>query len=379
LLLFAHLALIVYGLVQWATITWSSQGRLVFSGISAIAVLMTLGLRTLLPGRARPPGLIGVAAFMALVSLASPFVYILPKYRDPGPIADLATIPNRTQVDFGSATFPAEMRLLGYAVDRASLQPGQALRLQLYWQSLVAMDRDWSVFVHVVDENGIVIAQRDTYPGLGLMPTRKWTAGQTLADTYVIPLPPAAYAPSAAHVEIGLYDFQTNERLLVVSESHPDSGRDGLTLFPLAITARTGEAPNPQAFNFGGEIALVGYEMDRRAAAPGEAITLTLYWRGLKTMAPNYSVVAHVRGEGESLWAQHDSWPLDGAAPTALWKPGELVRDVRTLRLNPDTPAGVHDVEVGLYDAQGRRLQLLLPDGRLTENFVYLSRIRVLP
>ena len=35
------------------------------------------------------------------------------------------------------------------------------------------MDRDWSVFVHVVDENEIVIAQRDTYPGLGLMPTRR--------------------------------------------------------------------------------------------------------------------------------------------------------------------------------------------------------------
>jgi hypothetical protein len=40
---------------------------------------------------------------------------------------------------------------------------------------------------------------------------------------------------------------------------------------------------------------------------------------------------------------------------------------------------GVYDVEVGLYDEAGTRLQLLLSDGRLTDNFIYLAKIRVLP
>lgn len=380
-LLIAQFALLLYGLIQWATITWSSQGRLVFSGISAIAVLMTLGLRTLLPIRVRSTVFGAVAAFMAGVTLISPFSFISPKYADPPSLTQeqIAAIPNRLDADFGSLTFPPEMRLLGYKLDTTQVMPGGAVKLTLYWQSLVAMDRDWSVFVHLLDEKQIVVAQRDTYPGLGLMSTRKWVVGRTLADTYVINLSPTTYAPGEADIEIGLYDYNSGERLLIVSGEHAERGKDALRLAPLTIAANAGDLPNPQTFNFGNQVQLAGYEMDRRALAPGESLTLTLYWRGLKPMTTNYSVFAHVRGAGESLWAQADSWPQDGAAPTAAWIPGETVSEARTLALKPDTAPGVYDVEVGLYDEKGNRLQLVLPDGRLTENFVFLSKIRVLP
>lgn len=384
-LLCGQLAFIGYGLIQWATITWSSQGRLVFSGISAIGVLFALGWRTLLPSWSRGPVLGGVGLFMAAVTAASPFVFIAPRYADPPSLTpeQIAAIPQRLGVDFGSVSFPAEMQLMGFAIDprpvAPDITPGSAVKLTLYWRSLAVMDRDWSVFVHIVDENGIVVAQRDTYPGLGLMPTPKWAAGQTLADTYVINLPPATYAPSKARIEIGLYDYNTNERLLVVTGQNPDAGRDALTLWSLTIAANPGDLPNPQAFNFGDQIQLAGYDLDRRALRAGETLTLALYWRGLKPMTTNYSVFAHVRGAAESLWAQHDSWPLDGAAPTALWQPGQLFTDVRKLTLKPDTAPGIYDIEVGLYNERGDRLQLVLADGRLTDNFVYLAKIRVLP
>ncbi len=378
-LLLAQLALLLYGLVQWATITWSSQGRLVFSGISAIAVLLVIGLRALTPQRARPVAFGAIGLFMAAVSFAVPFAIIVPKYADPPPLTgpQITAIPHRTDADFGSLTFPAEMRLLGYRLDTETVIPGGSLYLTLYWQSLVAMDRDWSVFVHVVDDNGIVVAQRDTYPGMGLMPTRKWAVGQTLADTYVLMLPATTYAPAAARLEIGLYDYATGERLLIVSGDQ--SGNDALTLAPLTIAANAGDVPNPQALNFDNQIQLAGYSMDRRTIAPGQAVALTLYWRGLKPIHTNYSVFAHVRGQGETLWAGADSWPQNGAAPTSAWTPGALITEARTLTLKPDTPPGVYDVEVGLYDAGGKRLQLVLPDGRRTDNFVFLSKIRVQP
>jgi hypothetical protein len=195
----------------------------------------------------------------------------------------------------------------------------------------------------------------------------------------VVNVSPTTYAPSDTRIEIGLYDYNSGDRLIIVTGGHPDAGRDALTLSALAIAANLGDLPNPQSLNFGGQIELAGYDMDRRALRAGESFVLTLYWRSLKPMTVNYSVFAHVRGAGESLWAQSDSWPQDGAAPTAAWTVGQVVVDTRSLTIRPDTAPGVYDVEVGLYDERGDRLQLILPDGRLTDNFVYLSKIRVLP
>ncbi len=128
---------------------------------------------------------------------------------------------------------------------------------------------------------------------------------------------------------------------------------------------------------FADQIELAGYQLDRRAAQPGQTINLTLYWRARKPISKNYSVFTHIRGEGQSLWAQKDSWPQNGAAPTATWQAGRLVEDTYGLTLKPDTPAGVYDIEIGLYDAAGQRLQLVTPDGRLADNFAYLAKVRV--
>lgn len=370
LLSMAWTAAVILSLVRWATVTWSSQGRLVFSAISAISTLFVLGLASLAPRRAHAWLVGGLAGFLFSISALAPFLWIAPRYADPPGLTpdQLAGIQQRIDADFGG-----EMRLLGYDLDRQALRPGESLTLTLYWQSQIAMDRDWSVFVHLLDENDIVVAQRDTYPGLGLMPTRKWAPGQTLADRYVVRLSDTAYAPAQARLQVGLYDFVTGERLRLLS------GADTLTLAPIAISPNAGPTPNPLAINFGDQIELAGYDLDRRVAAPGETLHLTLYWRGLRRMTVNYSVFAHVRGEGESLWAQMDSWPQRGAAPTSLWVPGSgVIEDRYDLTLKPDTPPDVYSVEVGLYDsATGERLQIITPGGRWADNFVTLSPVRV--
>ncbi|MBI3362853.1 MAG: glycosyltransferase family 39 protein [Chloroflexi bacterium] len=379
LLSFAWVAAVVISLVRWATVTWSSQGRLVFSAISAITVLFVLGLFAVVPRRAHSLFFSAVTVFFFSISAIAPFVWIAPKYADPPTLteAQVAAIPHHLNADFGG-----EMKLLGYDVASDSVRPGAALTVTLYWQSQIAMDRDWSVFVHLIDENEIVVAQRDTYPGLGLLPTRRMWPGQTLADRYVIRVPAATYAPSAARVEVGLYDFRTGERLSItdcelrIANCSPSS--DALTLSSISIAANPGEIPNPQSLNFNNEIELAGYKLDRRVAASGERLTLTLYWRGLKRISANYSVFTHVRGEGESIWAQMDSWPRRGAAPTSSWTPGALIEDTYDLALDAGTPPGVYDIEIGLYDSAGDRLQLITPDGRLADNFAYLSKVRVI-
>jgi hypothetical protein len=376
-------ALILIGLVRWTSLTWASQGRLIFPAISAISVLVIAGLsefsRLFHPHSAKQSFILHpssfilpVTAFLALLSAAVPFIVIAPHYAPPPELtpAQIAAIPNRADADFGG-----EMTLLGYALHTEAAKPGEVVRLTLYWQSQIAMDRNWSIFVHVVDADGVIAAQRDRYPGQGALAATLLQPGQTFADEYAIPIPQTAYSPIEARLVVGLYDLTDGARLAL-----PD-GRDALALASLPIQAHVAEVPNPLAQNFGNLIRLAGYDVGPRALRPGETLELTLYWRALAPIRENYAVFAHVRGEGETLWAGEDAWPQKGAAPTSSWRMGDLIPDSYLLTLKPDTPPGLYEVEVGLYDSGTlERLRMMNAEGLPTDaDFLFLSKVRVLP
>ena len=374
-LLLAWLLLILVGLVQWTRLTWASQGRLIFPAIAAIGVLAAAGLARLWRGL---PWL--ALAFMAVLTAAVPFTVIGPHYQPPQPLSAAQVGHAATLLNGGSgADFSGEMRLLGYRLQEDTVAPGQSLHLTLYWQAQMAMDRNWSIFVHVVDDQGVIVAQRDRYPGNGALATTLLAPGEIIADDDVIPIPAVTFAPAAARIEVGLYDLQDGTRLPLVS------GGDSLTLASLNLAARpavvwpsVGPVPNPMAQNFANQIELVGYDLDRRSGQPGDSLTLTLYWRALRPIADNYSVFAHVRGQGETLWAGQDGWPQLGARPTSTWRPDEIIADPYQLTLKPATPSGQYDIEVGLHDAAGVRLRVFDASGLPTDSdFVYLSKIKV--
>ncbi|MBC7251385.1 MAG: glycosyltransferase family 39 protein [Anaerolineae bacterium] len=376
LLLLAWPAVVVISWSRWATVTWSSQGRLVFSAISAWSVLTALGLAAWLPQRWTRVLLALVGAFMLVIAAAAPFAVIAPAYAAPPPLTDaeLAAIPHRLDMDFGG-----KMRLLGYELETNEVRPGEPLRFTLYWQCLDTMDRDWSVFLHLLDENELIVAQRDRYPGQGLLATRLLTPGRTFADRYVLPIPATAYAPSDTTLEMGLFDVHTNERLPATA-SNGDLLGDHLRFEHIRIAPWPGEVPNPVSFNFGDKMKLIGYHLDRRVVAPGETLHLTLYWECLAEMEEDYTVFTHVLGEQDTIWAQMDSVPQRGAAPTSGWTVGQIIEDSYDLTVHPDTPPAVYDIEIGVYLPRSPdypRLRVISPDGRVVDNRVLLGKVRV--
>ncbi|NIO72177.1 MAG: hypothetical protein GTN71_24920 [Anaerolineae bacterium] len=393
-------------LIRWTTITKASQGRLMFPAISAIAVLLALGWSQWMPRRYDKAAqqwrkwLLGsIGGLMFVLAAIAPFRYIAPAYAKPvlspalseacpersrrvegkveGPAslpeAEIGGIPHRLDVTFGD-----KARLLGYEAGDEEIRPGESVEVTLYWQSLAEMDRDYTVFVHLLDENDLVIAQRDTYPGLGTYPTRLWRVGDVFADRYVLTLPPTVFAPCTGRFEVGLYDFASGERLMATGPDGQPLG-DNVRFHQIAVLPREDSpVPNPVDFDFEGRIALVGYDLDRRTARPGETIHLTLYWQALAEMEKEYTVFTHVLGEEDRLWAQMDSQPQGGAAPTSSWQVGQVIEDHYDLTIKPDTPPDVYDIEVGLYlAATGRRLGVLDEGGRLQDNRVLLSKVRV--
>ena len=374
-LLAAWIAGVLIGLVRWAAITWSSQGRLVFPAISAISVLLIAGLFGWLPRRMKV-GTWGVSilgGFMLLISAAAPFAWIAPVYRPPAEHSDgEVSAQVETLVDLGN-----RIRLLGYDLDSQAVKPGEQVDLTLYWEALAPMQRDWSVFVHLNDPIiDAPIAQRDMYPGQGLLATSLMQAGQRVANRYVIEVPGATYAPAKAELVVGWYDLQSWERLST------GDGQDAIQLTTIEIeTAGPETHPNPVRYNFGGQLALIGYEIEPRRLNAGETVELGLVWQSLDEMEIDYTIFTHLRDledPSNRIYAQHDAAPPGG---TASWTKGKVSTERYQLVLAEDTPPAVLEVEVGVYyqntEGKFRRLQLITAQGQLVDDFLILGKVRV--
>ena len=375
---------ILFGsLMSWAIRILTSIGRFLFPALPCISILLFLGLSQFVPRRYTKMLACLVGGLMFIIATITPFRHIAPAYAKPPLLSseEIKNTPNRLDVSFGGV-----MKLLGYDLSISNIQypitynlkPGDSLTVTLYWQSLAEMNQDYSTFVHLLDKNELMVAQRDMYPGQGLYPTSLWSAGDTIANRYVLTLPETAFAPNQAQLEVGLYDFATGERLLAYGPDGELLG-DNARFHEIEILPRAeAGVPNPVNFNFGNRIALVGYDMDQRTASPGETIHLTLYWQALAEMKEDYVVFVHLLRQKDQIWARVDSQPLDGAAPTSTWQLGQIFEDSYDLITKPDTPPGAYEIEVGLYLPQaGKRLGILSPDGRLLGDRVLLSKVRV--
>jgi len=112
--------------------------------------------------------------------------------------------------------------------------------------------------------------------------------------------------------------------------------------------------------NLGNEVELLGYDLARTSAKPGDSLHLTLYWRGMEAMDESYTVFTHLLDSDSRTWGQKDNVPQAGAYPTTLWVEGEVVADEYEIVVKPDAPPGQYVIEVGMYLPQsGQRLPVL--------------------
>ena len=126
------------------------------------------------------------------------------------------------------------LRLAGMAPAGLSARPGEMAQLTLYWIKQATYGDVYSVFVHVVNDAGDIVAQSDQWPG-GL-PTDILDEDQVVIDRLSLNVPtnlPAGRYP----IRVGLYAAENGLRLPVIAGS-TDSATDYVTLpVELVITA----------------------------------------------------------------------------------------------------------------------------------------------
>ena len=114
--------------------------------------------------------------------------------------------------DYLPANFDNKILLLDYEMHNVQVRKADALRLTLRWQALAPMDEDYTIFVHLLDENDQIRGQEDTQPAYGTYPTSRWREAEVVFDPHTVWT--EEQAPLGLYrIEVGLYLLRTMERL----------------------------------------------------------------------------------------------------------------------------------------------------------------------
>jgi hypothetical protein len=102
----------------------------------------------------------------------------------------------------------------------------RTLDLRLVWRVTRAPAQQLKVFVHLIDERGQVVAQRDIAPLDEQTDTRHWQPGDAFQDVHALPLP--GLSPGRYKVIMGLYAADTGQRI-------PVEGQDSIMLGTIEV------------------------------------------------------------------------------------------------------------------------------------------------
>ncbi|MCC7353887.1 MAG: hypothetical protein IT330_09035 [Anaerolineae bacterium] len=111
--------------------------------------------------------------------------------------------------------------LTGY--DTVHARGQDALDVTLYWFALREVATNYKAFVHLVGEEGQVVAQHDGDPVGGFTPTTRWRPGEVVADRHRLPLPPDERG--VYRLKAGLYQAEPL-RNLTIDPPSPDGRVD---------------------------------------------------------------------------------------------------------------------------------------------------------
>ncbi len=266
--------------------------------------------------------------------------------------ADIAALhmPNTLSADLGGG-----LQLLGYDMP-ANAVVGDTLPLRLFWQTNSQPSGDYSLLLAFAGKS-------QTVP---LPPTHLWQAG-TIAETRTAVALPPSWA-GAGNLQVGLINTSAGQSGSPQPAACPAPGAEcragstvtlpqNLTVSALKkLTALPPGLEQPVNATLAGTVQLTGYTASIGGVQGRASVTLTLYWKALRTVPADLHVFAHILNDRGQVVAQHDGVPGDGHRPTGGWSTDEYIEDRHVIELD-SIPNGPLQVEVGLYSpSTGERL-----------------------
>lgn len=192
---------------------------LVFASLDGVAQHVAL-----VPATVAAPWHLLLLALPLLAVTAASVLRFLPELRQAPLWAALLVLPLLGAAPFLSpdlevydvpftavATFGDQQVMLLRLEHEGTPAPGAGVTVHAEWMALKPLDFDYNIFLHAEDAAGATYGQVDTQPLGGERPMTTWKPGEIMTDTYQLVIPPDA--PAGLHLTLGLYNWQTQERL----------------------------------------------------------------------------------------------------------------------------------------------------------------------
>lgn len=250
-------------------------------------------------------------------------------------------------------TYAGQIRLLGYRLDPVLPQPGQEVKLSLYWQLLKNKVTPLRLTVQLADSRSLNLGRVD----IDLAPDKPFI-GRFISTNHPFKLAAELERPLAGQIEVSLQDTSQ-----VPLPSFDAAGAEvGPVIGRFTIPAEQSpslEDAAPVTGNWQNGLALKGYTLSPQPVGPGETLSVNLFWTTSQPVAENYMVFVHLLDENGQIKAQNDALPRAGAYPTPWWQPGIMVEDGHRVSIPQDVPQGAYRLVVGFYLPEtGARLGL---------------------
>lgn len=323
------------------------QGRFLFPAVVVVAVAFIAGWRYWFRKKDSVLSLAvaGAGAFLTIYALVA---LILPVYLPPKFLPANISLPNRMDIPFEGG-----LRLIGYELPLKKFNPGDSLRLTLYWKLDVPSSVAYRVKVTAYTFTGDCVIPTEESFLFRRYPVPMWKYGMIVRDEYRLRIMEDIEQVTAP---LTLFVLQGKDSQPVPRLDRPEgSGENKAEIAWITVGPRKGPKDEPErkleAVFGDGMIRLLGYTLQGEPIRAGGTFTVTLYWKAEKPVGSNYQIFVHALSEEGKLIAQHDGTPRSGLYPTSVWSPNEIVVDAHPITVPQDYEGKIR-LLVGLYSLE---------------------------
>jgi len=258
--------------------------------------------------------------------------------------------------------FESWIGMIGYDLPRATFSPGETITLTTYTQSIYPPYFTVGWRVELTDHAGKIVSMATGDPFGNKYPLQRWPPNVLARDVWMLPIAPDA-APGLYDLKMGLYRrtdggetstwYADPVNGSIVLNKKPVWGAAPFAAIKIPLAPPSADelrAATPLDARVGDRFSLSRYALQSDPAT--RAVHLALYWQSVAKTESDYTVFVHLLDGGGKVVAQRDAPPLDGAYPTSVWDPPEIVKDSYDLTIPADA-RGPFSVEIGMYEQPG--------------------------